>query len=224
LPPGLSWEDNQYQAFRLVDEDGESFPVAANSMTTGPQVIVDTASGRDPTTGRFTLVRQIPAATWDGAGLVVEDDDWAQVSGDDTWQGWTLWDADGNGYRLRASGSDTASSPARVILSPESAPCSPAPCTANYTLSHNPWLAALAQGKAPAGDADATTAQWDRTFTDGSHTLGQASVQAEEISPGSYRLKAVGTVGRSRHQVVLTVHRSGQLDQRVTDWKVGDGT
>jgi hypothetical protein len=97
-----------------------------------------------------------------------------------------------------------------------------------FTLAYNPWLAALASGAAPDGDAvPGTLTVWDREFRDASNQLlGTASVTAQQTAPGEYLLQSNGVVPGpgydSRRRVSLSVLRAGGQNQWVGDWKVED--
>ncbi len=220
LAPGLAWGSGLYAGFTLVDRLGTRYPVLDNGGTASPSLLLDTAGRPDPAAGPFVLVREIPPAntTWDGARLVVADTPWATVSSVDTWAGWTLWNGDGDAFPVSASAVDLVATPAEVELSVPADP-SPGP----YTLTINPWVAALAGGLALPGDADADPAAWDRTFSDaGGAPLGTASVTAVSTAPGAYRITATGTTGTDWGRVEMQVKRAGWRSQTVGDWKVAD--
>ncbi len=219
LPPGTPWSTDLYRGFTLHDRAGRAFVVEENTGLPTPAITLSAPGGVVPTEGRFFLVREIPSAAVSGARLSVEDDTWAVSSPPGTWAGWTLWDADGRAYRVVGSDRDLLSSPARVLLDLSAEP-GPAP----YRLGRNPWVAALASGAAPQGDAvSGTPDAWDRTFDLSSGAeIGRAEVKAERVAPGEYRLVSVGRVGTSRGRAEARVHRAGLPTQRIADWKVGD--
>jgi type II secretory pathway pseudopilin PulG len=232
LPPAsiLPWSANLYTGFRLYDSTGADFPVVGNTDTLPYRITIDSSPNGEPSPGRFVLVREIPSPsvtppeTTSVSSNVLTVAGWAPASalasGTDTWRGWTLWDSNGQPLQVEASTSDAVSGVVTLAV-----PAGQTPGPGPYTLSINPWLAALTGNSAPAGDADPSTpAAWDRTFTDNatpSNTLGSAGVTAQWVNPGEYRMTSVGRTGMSSRKVSLLVHRGGRPDQRVGDWKVG---
>ncbi len=219
LPPGTPWQTDLYRGFTLYDRTGRGFPVTANNADpAAPFLTVAVSGGVLPAQGRFSLVREIPAADVAGSRVSVPDTGWALVSPPDVWRGWVLWDAHGNAFAVAASDTDFGTTPARLVLD-LSAPPGPGP----YRLSRNPWLAALAAGEAPAGDADPASAdRWDRAFTDpAGNVLGSASVRAEVAAPGMFRLVSVAAAAAGRGRAECRILRAGLPEQRLADWKVG---
>ncbi len=219
LPPGTPWETDLYRGFTLYDRTGRGFPVNANNAdAAAPSLTVAVSDGVLPSEGRFSLVREIPAADVTGTRVSVPDTSWALVSSRDTWEGWVLWDADGNAYDVVASDTDFGTTPARVVLDLSAEP-GPLP----YRLSRNPWLGALASGEAPEGDADPGSAEtWDRAFSVSSgNPLGSAAVRAQAVEPGVFRLVSTGAAGTGRGRAECRILRAGLPEQRLADWKVG---
>ena len=219
LPPGTPWETDLYRGFTLYDRTGRGFPVNANNAdASAPSLTVAVSDGVLPAEGRFSLVREIPAADVGGTRVSVPDSAWALVSSVDTWKGWVLWDADGSAFEVVASDTDLGTTPARVVLELSAEP-GPTP----FRLARNPWLGALAAGEAPEGDADPGSADsWDRAFSDpAGNPLGSAAVRAEVVEPGIFRLVSTGTAGAGRGRAECRILRAGLPEQRLADWKVG---
>jgi type II secretory pathway pseudopilin PulG len=221
LAAGLSWEADRYRGFTLYDRLGASFDVTSHTDDVTPPILTLAVPGQPPADGRFSLVRLIPAAAqWSASELIADDDAWAAASPLNCWAGWTLWNADGEAFRVDASSTGPATvGPGLSVRLRLAQDPSPGP----YQLTLNPWLRNLAAGVTLPGDGDAAQPGWDRSVhLDAAHRreLGSASVAAVEEAPGRYRLTATGSAGPSLRQVSLRVARSGCPDQRSRDWAV----
>ncbi|MBI5016681.1 MAG: pilus assembly PilX N-terminal domain-containing protein [Deltaproteobacteria bacterium] len=229
LPPGLAWNTDRYRGFTLVDRGGAPFAILSHTDAATPPVLTLSVPGAPPQPGRFTLVRRIPAsAVWSDPDLIVDDDPtnpWSASSPVNGWAGWTLWNADGDAFRVRASSTGPASagpglSVRLTVTLPAGVPTSGA---GPYELSLNPWLRDAAAGATLPGDDQPTEPGWGRTiYLDAGHhdVLGSAAIETVEEDPGVYRLTATGRSGPSLRQVTLRVLLAGRADQRSRDWAV----
>ncbi|WP_025321363.1 pilus assembly PilX N-terminal domain-containing protein [Deferrisoma camini] len=214
--PAVPWDSVSclYTGFTLYDASATAYAVQDCSGPRGAARFRLAAAAGTPAAGRFFLVREIPAATVSGTDLEVTDPAWAVVSPPGTWDGWVVWDADDRAYRVVTS--DRNSVAGTVILRLDAAPGS-----GPYRMGRHPWIASLAAGTAPPGDADSSSADtWDRDFPVSGGT-GRASVRAEAGGPGEYRVVSPSLVGRSRGLAQMVVRRTGLPEQAVTSWRVG---
>lgn len=217
--PADLWDGNRYAGFTLVDAAGAAFSVQAH--TDGPNAVVTVTAG-DPAPGRFVVYRGIPnaadvAVTWHAAPpstLQVQNATWAAGTAAGRWNGWVLWNANGQAFAVGNSGWSGPPDTVWLELSVDPAP-------GPFRLALNPWVAALTTGQRPPGDADGATPAWDRTFIDaGGNLAGNASVQGTYLGPGRYQLFSTGSAHQGRRAVSLVVSRAGLPEQRLGDWKV----
>lgn len=217
--PADLWDGNRYAGFSLVDAAGATYLV--QSHTDGPNAVVTVAAG-DPASGRFVVYRGIPnaadlAVTWDGGSseLRIQNATWAVGTSAGRWDGWVLWNANGQGFPVLNSG---WSGPPETVWLELSGDPAPGP----FRLALNPWVAALAAGQRPPGDGNGATPAWDRTFLDaGGNPAGSASVAGTNLGPGRYQLFSTGVAAlQGRRAVSLMVTRAGLPEQRLGDWKV----
>ncbi len=214
--PAVPWDSGSclYTGFTLYDASATAYTVQDCSGQRGAARFRLAVAVGTPAEGRFFLVREIPAATVSGTALEVPAPDWAVASSPGTWDGWVVWDGGDRAYRVVASDRDSVAG--TVILRLDASP-GPGP----YRMGRHPWIASLASGAAPPGDAALASADtWDRDFPVAGGT-GRASVRAEASGPGEYRVVSPGLVGRSRGLAQMVVRRTGLPEQAVTSWRVG---
>lgn len=220
-PAGFTWGGNRYRGFTLVDQEGDTFTIAGHDGDPPPDVEI-TVSGGTPVAGRFFILRRNFTGTVTGSQLDVVDAEWASVTTSDDWNGWLLWNADGDSYMVSDSGSNLATDTVWLRFSTDPGP-------GPFTLTLNPWLAALAAGNVslPEDFDSGTTDRWDRQFDDPDNpgeVLGQGYAEVVRTTSGAYRdtyrLSAVGSTGQSTRTVSLRIYRAGSPDQRVADWVI----